>query len=59
MEAAGFVDFAISSNTCHSPLWTGMHLECTARKELDAGPNVDSEEFVLKRAPREMPVRAS
>lgn len=32
MEAAGFVDFSISSNTCHSPLWTGMHLECCARK---------------------------
>jgi ubiquinone/menaquinone biosynthesis C-methylase UbiE len=32
MEAAGFVDFALSSNTCHSPLWTGMHLECCARK---------------------------
>jgi SAM-dependent methyltransferase len=36
MEAAGFVDFALSSNTCHSPLWTGMHLECCARK--DAAP---------------------
>jgi SAM-dependent methyltransferase len=33
MESAGFVDFALSSNTCHSPLWTGMHLECYARKE--------------------------
>lgn len=32
MAAAGFEDFVISSNTCHSPLWTGMHLECSARK---------------------------
>jgi ubiquinone/menaquinone biosynthesis C-methylase UbiE len=32
MTAAGFADFVISSNTCHSPLWTGMHLECSARK---------------------------
>lgn len=50
MEAAGFVDFAISSNTCHSPLWTGMHLECCARKDGEARrpEPVDSEEFVLK-----------
>ena len=32
LEAAGFTDFVLSSNTCHSPLWTGMHLECSARK---------------------------
>lgn len=32
METAGFVDFALSSNTCHSPLWTGTHLECCAHK---------------------------
>lgn len=32
MGVAGFEDFVISSNTCHSPLWTGMHLECSAGK---------------------------
>lgn len=32
LETAGFADFVLSSNTCHSPLWTGMHLECSARK---------------------------
>ncbi len=32
MTGSGFDDFVISSNTCHSPLWTGMHLECCARK---------------------------
>jgi SAM-dependent methyltransferase len=32
MDATGFCDYALSSNTCHSPLWTGMHLECCARK---------------------------
>lgn len=32
MNASGFEDFVISSNTCHSPLWTGMHLECCAGK---------------------------
>ncbi|MES2696921.1 MAG: class I SAM-dependent methyltransferase [Verrucomicrobiota bacterium] len=36
MDAAGFMDFTISSNTCHSPLWTGMHLECIARKQAAA-----------------------
>ena len=47
MEAAGFVDFAISSNTCHSPLWTGMHLECTARRDVAVRQAVDREDFVL------------
>lgn len=32
MESAGFSDFTLSSNYCHSPLWTGVHLECVARK---------------------------
>jgi ubiquinone/menaquinone biosynthesis C-methylase UbiE len=32
MGEAGFHDFTISSNTCHSPLWRGVHLECIARK---------------------------
>ena len=32
MAKAGFQDFVVSSNTCQSPLWTGMHLECSARK---------------------------
>lgn len=33
MESAGFSDFTLSSNHCHSPLWTGVHLECVARKD--------------------------
>lgn len=37
MLAAGFDDFMISSNACHSPLWTGMHLECCARKMTVSG----------------------
>lgn len=32
LEAAGFRDFALSSNRCKSPLWTGSHLECVGRK---------------------------
>lgn len=52
MEAAGFVDFALSSNTCHSPLWTGMHLECCARKANAARVTIDSETFILNRQPR-------
>lgn len=32
MEGAGFIDFALSSNHCHSPLWPGVHLECLARR---------------------------
>lgn len=32
MNSAGFGDFIISSNACHSPLWSGMHLECYAEK---------------------------
>lgn len=32
MQAAGFEDFILSINTCDSPLWTGTHLECSARK---------------------------
>jgi len=43
MELAGFQDFAVSSNTCHSPLWTGMHLECSARKTDAVGPAAEVE----------------
>lgn len=32
MNAAGFDDFMISSNLCQSPLWSGLHVECCARK---------------------------
>jgi ubiquinone/menaquinone biosynthesis C-methylase UbiE len=32
MSTAGFDDFMISSNTCHSPLWSGLHVECHAQK---------------------------
>lgn len=59
MEAAGFVDFAISSNACHSPLWTGMHLECSARKANEVRAAVDSERFIFKSATRSMAVGAS
>ncbi len=34
MAGAGFANFVLSSNTCHSPLWRGLHLECSAQKEL-------------------------
>ncbi|HEY1107138.1 MAG TPA: class I SAM-dependent methyltransferase [Opitutaceae bacterium] len=36
LTSAGFVDFTLSSNTCHSPLWQGMHLECIARKHVES-----------------------
>lgn len=37
MEAAGFTDFVLASNYCQSPLWNGVHLECSAcRSELSA-----------------------
>ncbi len=32
MRGAGFEDFTLSSNICHSPLWTGLHFECSAKK---------------------------
>jgi len=32
MHSTGFDDFILSSNTCRSPLWTGLHVECCARK---------------------------
>jgi SAM-dependent methyltransferase len=32
MESTGFNDFTLSTNTCQSPLWTGLHVECCARK---------------------------
>lgn len=32
MRAGGFTDFSISANPCHSPLWSGVHLECVAIK---------------------------
>lgn len=32
LTAAGFSDFVIASNACHSPLWNGTHLECSACK---------------------------
>jgi SAM-dependent methyltransferase len=32
MSNAGFADFFLSSNVCKSPLWSGSHLECLARK---------------------------
>lgn len=39
MEASGFLDFALSSNFCHSPLWSGVHLECIARKDAATNSN--------------------
>lgn len=32
MQAAGFSDFVLASNTCKSPLWNGTHVECSACK---------------------------
>lgn len=37
MATAGFGDFIISSNTCHSPLWSGLHVECSAQKTTTSG----------------------
>jgi SAM-dependent methyltransferase len=45
MEGAGFTDFAVSSNTCHSPLWSGVHLECYARKNAATAPKGASVEL--------------
>lgn len=36
MDAAGFVDYMLTSHACRSSLWTGVHLECSARKALAA-----------------------
>lgn len=49
MESAGFTDFALSSNTCHSPLWNGAHLECCARKAADERSQLDRDDFTLRR----------
>jgi SAM-dependent methyltransferase len=42
MHCAGFEDFALSSNTCNSPLWKGAHLECVARKSPEPIPHHSS-----------------
>jgi len=47
MAEAGFRDYVLSSNTCHSPLWSGLHIECSAQKEnlkvpLNSGPNASA-----------------
>lgn len=36
MEGAGFDDFLLSSNRCHSPLWSGLHVDCSAQKKSPA-----------------------
>lgn len=37
LQSAGFSDFVLASNHCDSPLWNGVHLECSAcRSELSA-----------------------
>lgn len=43
MATAGFQDFVVSSNTCQSPSWTGMHLECSARKTDTVGRAEESD----------------
>lgn len=32
VHGGGFRDFTVSNNVCHSPLWSGTHLECVATK---------------------------
>ncbi len=32
MQEAGFTDFLLESKRCESPLWNGIHVECSARK---------------------------
>jgi SAM-dependent methyltransferase len=32
MQDAGFTDFVLATTACHSPLWNGVHLECSACK---------------------------
>ncbi|HZQ46317.1 MAG TPA: class I SAM-dependent methyltransferase, partial [Verrucomicrobiae bacterium] len=32
MRATRFTSFSVSSEVCHSPLWRGVHLECSASK---------------------------
>jgi SAM-dependent methyltransferase len=32
MLSAGFSDVVLASNRCHSPLWNGVHLECSGGK---------------------------
>lgn len=60
MAAAGFSDFAISSNHCHSPLWSGVHLECVARKDgLVEAPERSREfNFALSGEPARSQLRA-
>lgn len=46
MQTAGFSDLVVASNACHSPLWNGRHLECSACVEREPKP----EEPPVKRA---------
>ncbi len=50
MTAGGFLDFAISTNICSSPLWTGVHLECLASKLAEAGSPAGSIQEALASA---------
>jgi ubiquinone/menaquinone biosynthesis C-methylase UbiE len=57
MRSAGFEDFALSSNTCNSPLWTGAHLECVGRKSAErvahrSGSHVRSAEVETGNTPQ-------
>ena len=44
LETTGFRDFVLASNKCHSPLWNGVHLECSACK-CDAIPRANAMQF--------------
>lgn len=63
MTIAGFDDFLISSNTCHSPLWSGLHVECAARKDSPSPGHVSGafgqRASDLLSAPAETSIRAS
>lgn len=46
ISSAGFDEIAIASVPCRSPLWNGVHVECTARKPVSArGREIDRPDF--------------
>lgn len=45
MHGAGFTDFVLASNTCNSPLWNGVHVECSACKSERLAPRAMRMQF--------------
>lgn len=53
MQGAGFKDFVLASNHCDSPLWNGVHLECSAcRSELAPAHQATRMQFEFTQAAR-------